>query len=237
VAPPLARAPKNPPQTFASFVSRSFVVKKIKKKSPAGTSGWRGVPLALAVTALAGPRREGRDVLQAFSPTWRLREIFLDHFSLEVVSTDRPLTLAEFMAWPGLTDPAWAFKSAGGHGVVLTKAPVEEESEGPMLGVVPIVVRLMASDLDRLSALWAEDFPEVARVALTTAFTDAMNLIPGYDRAVWAGPRPARELNAVISHLNALVADECSMAGVAAPRRFPLGAEQRIASIPSVVTL
>jgi hypothetical protein len=213
------------------------VVKKIKKKSPAGSSGWRGVPLALVVTALAGPRREGRDVLRAFSPAWRLREIFLDHFSLEVVSTDRPMTLGEFTAWPGLVDPAWAFKSAGGHGVVLTKAPVEEASEGPRLGVVPIVVRLMASDLDRLPELWAEDFPEVARVALTNTFTEAMNLIPGYDRAVWSGPRPARDLNALINHLNALVADECSMAGVEAPRRFPLGADQRIAAIPAVVSL
>jgi hypothetical protein len=195
------------------------------------------VPLALVVTALAGPRREGRDVLRAFSPAWRLREIFLDHFSLEVVSTDRPMTLGEFTAWPGLVDPAWAFKSAGGHGVVLTKAPVEEASEGPRLGVVPIVVRLMASDLDRLPELWAEDFPEVARVALTNTFTEAMNLIPGYDRAVWSGPRPARDLNALINHLNALVADECSMAGVEAPRRFPLGADQRIAAIPAVVSL
>ncbi|MFZ5877683.1 MAG: hypothetical protein ACOYXU_14950 [Nitrospirota bacterium] len=213
------------------------MVKKIKKKSPAGASGWRGVPLALAVTALAGPRREGRDVLRVFSPTWRLREIFLDHFSVEVVSTDRPLTLGEFTAWPGSADPAWAFKSAGGHGVVLTKAAVEETSEGPRLGVVPVVVRLMASDLDRLSELWVQDFPEVARVALTAAFTEAMNLIPGYDRAVWSGPRPARDLNALINHLNALVADECAMAGVDVPRRFPLGVEQRIAAIPSVVTL
>jgi hypothetical protein len=222
---------------FINSLGRSFVVKKIKKKSPAGSSGWRGVPLALVVTALAGPRREGRDVLRPFSPAWRLREIFLDHFSLEVVSTDRPLTLAEFTAWPGLADPAWAFKSAGGHGVVLTKAPVDEVGEGPRLGAVPVVVRLMASDLDRLSDLWAEDFPEVARVALTAAFTEAMNLIPGYDRAVWTGPRPARDLNALINHLNALVADECAMAGVDQPRRFPLAADQRTAAIPSVVTL
>lgn len=213
------------------------MVKKIRKKSPAGASGWRGVPLALAVTALAGPRREGRDVLRPFSPTWRLREIFLDHFSLEVVSTDRPLTLGECTVWPGLADPAWAFKSAGGHGVVLTKAPVEESSEGPRLGIVPVVVRLLASDLDRLSELWAEDFPEVARVALTSAFTEAMNLIAGYDRAVWAGPRPARELNALINHLNALVADEYALAGIECPRRFPLAAEQRVAALPSVVTL
>ncbi|MEW6683621.1 MAG: hypothetical protein AB1451_11980 [Nitrospirota bacterium] len=213
------------------------MVKKIKKKSPAGASGWRGVPLALVVTALAGPRREARDVLRAFSPTWRLREVFLDHFSLEVVSTDRPLTLVEFMAWPGLADPAWAFKSAGGYGVVLTKAPAEETSEGPRFGVVPVVVRLMASDLDRLSELWAEDVPEVARVALTTAFTEAMNLIPGYDRAVWSGPRPARDLNALINHLNALVTDECALAGVDAPRKFPFAADQRMAAIPSVVTL
>jgi hypothetical protein len=103
--------------------------------------------------------------------------------------------------------------------------------------VVPVVVRLMASDLDRLSELWAEDVPEVARVALTNAFTEAMNLIPGYDRAAWSGPRPARDLNALIGHLNALVADECAMAGVEAPRRFPLAADQRIAAIPSVVTL
>jgi hypothetical protein len=95
----------------------------------------------------------------------------------------------------------------------------------------------MASDLDRLADFWADDFPEVARVALTATFTEAMNLIPGYDRAVWSGPRPARDLNALINHLNALVADECAMAGVDAPRRFPLGADQRIAAIPSVVTL
>jgi hypothetical protein len=213
------------------------VVKKIKKKSPAGASGWRGVPLALVVTALAGPRREGRDVWRPFSPTWRLREIFLDHFSLEVVSTDRPLTLGEFTAWPGVTDPAWAFKSAGDHGVVLTKAPVEEMSEGARLGVVPLVVRLLASDLDRLAELWADDLPEVARVGLTSAFNDAMNLIPGYDCAVWTGPRPARDLNALIHHLNALVADECSLAGVELPRRFSLGPDPRIAAIPSVVTL
>lgn len=213
------------------------MVKKIKKKSPAGASGWRGVPLAVVVTALAGPRREGRDVLRPFSPTWRLREIFLDHFSLEVVSTDRPLTLGEFTAWPGVIDPAWAFKSAGDHGVVLTKAPVEETSEGPRLGVVPLVVRLLASDLDRLADLWADDFPEVARVGLTAALNDAMNLIPGYDRAVWTGPRPARDLNALIIHLNALVADECSLAGVEPPRRFSLGSDLRIAAIPSVVTL
>ncbi len=193
--------------------------------------------MALVVTALAGPRRETREVLRAFSPAWRLREIFLDHFNLEVVSTDRPMTLGEVTAWPGLADPAWAFKSAGGHGVVLTKAPAEEASEGPRLGVVPMVVRLMASDLDRLPELWAEDFPEVARVALTGAFTEAMNLIPGYDRAVWSGPRPARDLNGIINHLNALVADECSLAGVDVPKRFSLGAEQRLAAIPSVVTL
>lgn len=193
--------------------------------------------MALVVTALAGPRREGRDVYRPFSPAWRLREIFLDHFSLEVVSTDRPLTLGEVTAWPGLADPAWAFKSAGGHGVVLTKSPSEEREDGPRLGIVPVVVRVLASDLDRLTELWAEDFPEVARVALTTAFTEAMNLIPGYDRAVWCGPRPARDLNALIAHLNALVADECSLAGVDAPRRFPLVADQRMAGIPSVVAL
>jgi hypothetical protein len=76
----------------------------------------------------------------------------------------------------------------------------------------------------------------VARVALTTAFTEAMNLIPGYDRAVWAGHARARPQRAH-HHLNALVADECSLAGVDRPRRFPLGADQRIAAIPSVVTL
>ncbi len=213
------------------------MVKKIKKKSPAGASGWRGVPLALVVTALAGPRREGRDVLRLFSPTWRLREIFLDHFSLEVVSTDRPLTLAEFAAWPGLTDPSWAFKSAGGHGVVLTKTTVEEVDEGPRLGVVPLVVRLLAPDLDRLPGLWDEDFPEVARVALTTAFTEAMNLIPGYDRAVWSGPRPARDLNALINHLNALVADEFSLTGVERPRPFPHAPDRLAATIPGSVRL
>jgi hypothetical protein len=213
------------------------VVKKIKRKSPAGSSGWLGVPLAVAVTALAGPRREGRDVLRAFSPAWRLREIFLDHFSLEIVSTDRPLTLGEFTGWPGLADPAWAFKSAGGHGVVLTKGPSEEAGEGPRLGVVPIVVRLMSSDLDRLSDLWTEDFPEVARVAFTGAFTEAMNLIPGYDRAVWTGPRPARDLNALISHLNGLVADECSLAGVDRPRPFPSALDRLTATIPGSVRL
>lgn len=172
-----------------------------------------------------------------FSPTWRLREIFLDHFSLEVVSTDRPLTLGEFAAWPGLTDPAWVFKSAGGHGVVLTKAPVEEADEGPRLGVVPLVVRLLASDLERLSGLWDEDFPEVARVALSTAFTEAMNLIPGYDRAVWSGPRPARDLNALINHLNALVADEFALARVECPRPFPGASDRLAATIPGSVRL
>jgi hypothetical protein len=44
-------------------------------------------------------------------------------------------------------------------------------------------------------------------------------------------------LNALIGHLNVSVADECAMAGVEAPRRFPLAADQRIAAIPSVVTL
>jgi hypothetical protein len=54
---------------------------------------------------------------------------------------------------------------------------------------------------------------------------------------VWTGPRPARDLNALIIHLNALVADECSLAGIEPPRRFSLGPDPRIAAIPSVVTL
>jgi hypothetical protein len=53
------------------------MVRKIKKRVSGGPAVAFAVPLAMVVTALAGPRREGRDVFRAFSPAWQLRDFFL----------------------------------------------------------------------------------------------------------------------------------------------------------------
>jgi hypothetical protein len=86
--------------------------------------------------------------------------------------------------------------------------------------------------LDALPSLWRTEFPEVARTSLAGIFNETFGLIPGYDRAVFAGPGPARDLNALIAHLSALVADECALGGVAQPMAFPLCPERLLAAIP-----
>lgn len=208
------------------------MVQKIRKKTKGGADAPRLVPLVLVVSALAGPRRGGRDVRRPFSPAWRLREIFVDHFDLDVVSTDRPLDMEEYVRWPGAVDPLWAMRAAGEHKVVLTKTPQEYDDDSIRAGIVPILALVAGSRLDELAALWAADLPEVARVGLTGAFNEAFNLIPGYDRVVFAGPRPARDLNGLIGHLHALVGDECASGGVAPPSPFPLCPERVLAAGP-----
>jgi len=208
------------------------MVRKIKKRIKAGPDTVFAVPLALTVTALAGPRREGRDVRRPFSPAWQMRDLFLDHFDLDVVTTDRPLSLDEYAAWPGAADPRWALQSSGDHGAVLTKAPESLDDATIRLGIVPVIARVSGGALDALGSLWGTEFPEVARTSLTGLLNEAFGLIPGYDRAVFAGPRPARDLNALIAHLSALVADECALGGVAQPMAFPLCHERLLAAIP-----
>lgn len=208
------------------------MVQKIRKKTKGGADALRLVPLVLVVSALAGPRRGGRDVRRPFSPAWRLREIFVDHFDLDVVSTDRPLGLDEYVRWPGAADPVWTMRAAGEHKVVLTKTPQEYDDDSIHAGIVPLLALVAGSRLDDLAALWAADLPEVARVGLTGAFNEAFNLIPGYDRVLFVGPRPARDLNGLIGHLYALVSDECASGGVATPSSFPLCPERVLSAGP-----
>jgi hypothetical protein len=214
------------------------MVRKIKKRVSGGPAVAFAVPLAMVVTALAGPRREGRDVFRAFSPAWQLRDFFLDHFDVDIVTTNRPLSLDEYLKWPGAADPAWALRAAGEHRAVLTKAP-EGGPEDPAirLGIVPLVARIAAAERARLASLWDTEFPEVARASLAGIFDGVFGLIPGYDRMVFCGPRPARDLNGVIAHLSALVADECLLAGVPLPRSFPACSDRLLATIPGMVKL
>ncbi|MBI3607409.1 MAG: hypothetical protein HY207_05525 [Nitrospirae bacterium] len=212
------------------------MVRKIKKRVGGGVAASFAVPLAMAVAALAGPRREGRDVLRAFSPAWQLRDFFLDHFDVEMVTTNRPLALDEYLKWPGAADPLWALRAAGDHGAVLTKAPGSGPDDSTIgLGIVPLVARIAAAERDRLASLWDAEFPEVARASLAGIFEGAFGLISGYDRVVFCGPRPARDLNGVIAHLSALVADECLLGGVPLPRSFPSGPDRLLAAIPGMV--
>ncbi len=214
------------------------MVRKIKKKVSGRPGAACAVPLAMAVTALAGPRREGRDVLRAFSPAWQLRDFFLDHFGVEIVTTNRPLSLDEYLKWPGAADPIWALRAAGDHGAVLTKAPESGPDDSAIrLGIIPLVVRIADGERDHLASLWDTEFPEVPRASLAGIFNEAFALIPGYDRAVFCGPRPARDLNGVIAHLTALVADECQLAGAPLPRRFPSCPDRLLAAIPGMVKL
>ncbi len=213
------------------------MVRKIKKRIKAGPDTVFAVPLVLTVTALAGPRREGRDVRRPFSPAWQVRDLFLDHFDLDVVTTDRPLSLDEYAAWPGAADPRWALQSSGDHGAVLTKAPESLDDATIRLGIVPVIARVSGGALDALASLWRTEFPEVARTSLTGLLNEAFGLIPGYDRAVFTGPGPARDLNALIAHLSALVADECALGGVAPPMAFPLCPERLLASVPGTMRL
>lgn len=208
------------------------MVRKIKKRIKVGPDTVFAVPLALTVTALAGPRREGRDVRRPFSPAWQMRDLFLDHFDLDVVTTDRPLSLDEYAAWPGAADPRWALQSSGDHGAVLTKAPESLDDATIRLGIVPVIARVSGGALDALASLWRTEFPEVARTSLAGLFNETFGLIPGYDRAVFAGPGPARDLNALIAHLSALVADECALGGGAQPSAFASCPERILAAIP-----
>jgi len=209
------------------------MVRKIKRKVKAGPETPCAVPLVLVVTALAGPRREGRDVRRSFSPAWQLRDFFLDHVDLDAISTNRPLSLDEYVAWPGATDLKWAIRAAGEPGAILTTTPDEAtDVSGPQLGVIPLIASVPGSELESLSRLWREDFPEVARAALVTIFNETWGLIPGYDHPLFVPPCHAQDLNAAIAHLNALVADECVLGGVSQPRPFGVCAERMLAMIP-----
>jgi hypothetical protein len=214
------------------------VVRKIKKKTKASPDALCAVPLVLAVTALAGPRREGREVRRSFSPTWQVRDFFLDHFNVDIVSTNRPLSLDEYVAWPGAADLRWALRAAGEPGAILTKAPQDlGEISTPQLGVLPLIARVPGSDVESLGDLWRSEFPEVARVALTNIFNEAWGLIPGYDRPLFTPPRHARDLNGSIAHLNALVADECALGDGPLPRPFPSCADRMLATIPTMAKI
>src|SRR3989338_588005 len=135
------------------------MVRKIKKRIKAGPDTVFAVPLALTVTALAGPRREGRDVRRPFSPAWQMRDLFLDHFDLDVVTTARPVSPDGSGPWPGAAGPRWALQSCGDHGAVLTKAPESLDDATIRLGIVPVIARVSGGALGAPASPWRAGGP------------------------------------------------------------------------------
>lgn len=193
------------------------MVKKIKHK---GAKAPQSVPLVMAMTALFGSRREGREFRQTIVNVGRLQAVLSDYLGQVVVPADRPLSSAEYLDWVFAEGPARSTKRLAASGVILMgRAAFETDPDEvrPRLGILPLVVLVKAQRLDTLAGRLGQDFSEVTRVACERCLYPAFGLIPGYDVLLSLPPCHGQDLNWAGETLNHLVEEECARAGVPSP--------------------
>ena len=210
------------------------MVKKIKKKIQRGPKATVAVPLLIAMTALYGTRRQGRDFRHLFPAPKAIQHALELHFDQRLIVADRPLSLGEYQGWGLRSKPARLAEMFGGTGVIPIGPAVDEDDldEDPRLGVLPLVVLVQDKALEDFSLKLGEEFSEVCRVTFQNALFPALNVIPGYDLLLYRPPCPARGLNHAIDTLNSLLEEAFEQASVSFPGPFAPCPEPFLTDIP-----
>ncbi len=223
------------------------MVKKIKKKIQRGPKATVAVPLLIAMTALYGTRRQGRDFRHLFPAPKAIQHALELHFKIgssakfygapldqRLIVADRPLSLGEYQGWGLRSKPARLAEMFGGTGVIPIGPAVDEDDldENPRLCVLPLVVLVQDKALEDFSLKLGEEFSEVCRVTFQNALFPALNVIPGYDLLLYRSPCPARGLNHAIDTLNSLLEEAFEQASVPFPGPFAPCPEPFLTDIP-----
>jgi hypothetical protein len=209
------------------------VVKKIKKKIQKGPKASYAVPLVMALTALYGPRREGKDFRHLLEGAKEIRSALQLHLGQPLILADRPLSIAEYLSWGFKSRPARLAEMFSNAGILPMGAAVDHDSEGePQLGILPMVALVQERELNDFSERLSEDLAEVSRVAFQNAIYPALGLIPGYDLLLYSPLSPAQGLNHAIDTLNAFLKEAFEQAAVPYPGPFSSIPESTLAPIP-----
>lgn len=209
------------------------MVKKIKKKIQKGPKATYAVPLVMALTALYGPRREGKDFRHLLEGADEIRKALQLHLGESLLLTDRPLSTAEYLSWGFKSRPARLAEMFSNSGLLPMGPAVDNDQEGePQLGILPMIALVQDRGLNDFSERLGEELAEVSRVSFQNAIYSALGLIPGYDLLLYTPPCPAPGLNHAIDSLNASLKEAFEQAAVPFPGPFPTLPESALASIP-----
>jgi hypothetical protein len=211
------------------------MVQKIRKKTKKGPKASYAVPMVLVMTCLYGFKREGREFRAMLECPESLRTVLAGHFGQGVVLSERPLSKREYLEWGLRSEPGRLAEMFGRSGLIPMGPAVTEEDFGtsPRFGILPFLALVKGRDLE---AFFQRDWPElseVSRVALQNRLYPTFNLIPGYDLLLYPAPCHARQINAAIVSLNAILEAEFERGGIPIPEPFGLCTNQEIEGIPS----
>lgn len=210
------------------------MVKRIKKKVQRGPKALVAVPLTMAMTALYGLRRQGKDFRERFDSPEAIGSALRLHFEQEIVIADRPLSEREYLTWNFKSRPARLAEMFSKSGVIpMGPAADRDDQEGPpRLGILPMVALVQERDLQAFSERLSEELSEVSRVTFQNAIHPALQLIPGYDLLLYRLPCPAQGINHAIEELNGAMKEAFDQASIPPPDLFPLLPEEKISVIP-----
>ncbi|HEY5599196.1 MAG TPA: hypothetical protein VIK48_00785 [Candidatus Manganitrophaceae bacterium] len=213
------------------------MVKKIKKKVQRGPKALFAIPLAMAMTALYGTRRQGKDFRRAFEPLDLLRKGLQLHLEEELIIADRPLSAEEYAGWGFRSKPARLAEMFSKSGVIPMGPPIgavgeSDPESSPRLGVFPMIALVQEKALGAFSSRLSEEFSELSRVAFQNAVFPALHLIPGYDLLLYLPPCPAQALNHAIESVNVMLREAFERESIPFPGPFDLFPESALADIP-----
>lgn len=210
------------------------MVKKIKKKVQRGPKATVAVPMAIAMTALYGTRRQGRAFRHLFSSPKAVQSALQLHLDQKLMVADRPLSIREYQAWGLRPKPARLAEMFGDAGIIPIGPAVDDEGddENPRLGLLPLVALVQDKELEQFSLKLGEELSEISQVAFQNAVYPALQLIPGYDLLLYRPPCPARGLNHAIASLNSMLKEAFYQASVPFPGPFDPCPEPSLAEIP-----
>ncbi len=210
------------------------MIKKIKKKIQKGPKATYAVPMVMALTALYGPRREGKDFRHLLEGADDIRSALQLHLGQSLILADRPLSMAEYLSWGFKSRPARLAEMFSNSGILpMGPAAGQDDLEGkPRLGILPLVALVQEREIDDFSERLAEDLAEVSRVTFQNTIYPALGLIPGYDLLLYSPPCPSQGLNHAIEALNAFLKEAFEQAAVPFPGPFSSIPESALAAIP-----
>lgn len=210
------------------------MVKKIKKKVQKGPKATSAVPMGIAMTALYGPRREGKDFRRPLERIGEIREALERHFGQTLILADRPLSSAEYLSWGFRSRPSRLAEMFSNGGVLpMGPAGGEEPPESvPQLGILPMIALVREREMQEFSERLPEEFSEITRVAFQNAIYSSLGLIPGYDLLLYSLPAPAQGLNHAVDALNHLLQEAFEQATVPFPGPFGSLPASALAEIP-----
>ena len=145
------------------------MVRKIKRRLKKGPQAPHAVPLVMAMTALYGIRRKGKEFRHTIAEIAKLRATLGDYFGQTVLPADRPLSASEYLGWALRATPGQLAKTFSVSGVIPMGPatpegePKEEGEDRPRLGLLPLVVLVKAKDIDALANTIGREWPELSR--------------------------------------------------------------------------